>query len=91
MHLVQLESVQLMQWWCHKKNVIQCSLNRHLLDKAIKLVHQDSDLSKKGNPIVRNYFEVMKNSSIGIKNYKCGFNGYVLNATSSLLFQGDMD
>lgn len=72
------------------KNLIPCSPYRHLLDKAIILIHEDSDLSKKGNLFVRNYFALTKNSRIGIRDYKFDFDGYVLNATSSL-FKGDMD
>jgi len=72
------------------QNVIPCSPNRHLLDKAIKLISEDSDLSRKGNPIVRNYVPVKKDSKMGIKDYRYDFDGYIFNSTSSL-FQGDMD
>ena len=66
------------------KNVILYSPYRHLLDKAIKLVHEDSDLSKKGNLFVRNYIALTKNSRISIRDYKFDFDGNVFNATSSL-------
>jgi len=72
------------------KNVFPCSPNRHSLDKAIKLVTEDSDLSIKGEPIVRNYIEVFNNTYIGVKEYKYDFDGYVFNSTSSM-FQADMD
>ena len=72
------------------KNVFPCSPNGHSLDKAIKMVTEDSDLSIKGEPIVRNYIEVFNNTYIGVKEYKYDFDGYVFNSTSSMC-QADMD
>lgn len=70
-------------------SVIPGSPNRHLLDKAMKLVATDVDLKGKGQPIVRNFFPITEGSAL---TSKCtyNFNGFIFNS-SSTMYQNDMD
>ena len=70
-------------------SMIPGSPNRHLLDKAMKLVATDVDLKVKGQPIVRNFFPVNNGFPLTSK-FTCKFNGYIFNS-SSTMYQGDMD
>ena len=71
-------------------SLIPGSPNRHVLDKAMKLVESDVDLKAQDQPTVRNYFVVKKGTKMHIKDFTFDFDGYIFNS-SSTTFQDDMN
>ena len=71
-------------------SVIPGSPNRHILDKAMKLVETDVDLKAQNQPTVRNYFAVKRGSKMFIKDFVFDFDGFVFNSSSNT-FQRDMN